>query len=113
MRPYYALLACAFVAGWCIAEYQLNTRTVPPIILEAVQGKQFETFTAKVTGIVDGDTIKVRRIHPIAAKGRWVTTGDELRVRLWGIDAPENGQPFSARAKQFTSEHVFGRVVTV
>ena len=36
-----------------------------------------------------------------------------MRVRLEGIDYAERGQDFSERAKQFTSDMVFGRVVTV
>ena len=32
---------------------------------------------------------------------------------MWGIDCPENGQPFRARAKQFTSDLAFGKTATV
>jgi micrococcal nuclease len=34
-------------------------------------------------------------------------------VRLASIDCPEKGQPFSNRAKQFTSDLVFGKTVKV
>lgn len=60
-----------------------------------------EPFEARVVGVADGDTITV--LH----------RGAQVRVRLSGIDCPERGQPFSARAKQFTSEMVFGKTVTV
>jgi endonuclease YncB( thermonuclease family) len=37
----------------------------------------------------------------------------QQKVRLNGIDRPERGQPWSKKAKQFTSFMVFGRDVTV
>ncbi len=36
-----------------------------------------------------------------------------FKIRLEGIDCPEGGQDFSKRAKQFTSDLVFGKLVTV
>lgn len=36
-----------------------------------------------------------------------------MKVRLHGIDAPETGQDFGARAKQAASELAFGKDVTV
>ncbi len=59
------------------------------------------TFSGKVIGIADGDTIRV--MH----------NGMAERVRLWGIDCPEGHQAFGTRAKQFTSTHAFGTTVTV
>ncbi|RMF86537.1 MAG: nuclease [Nitrospinota bacterium] len=59
------------------------------------------TFTGKVVGVIDGDTIEVLR------------EGKAVRVRLAGIDAPERRQPYGRRAKQYTSALVFGQVVTV
>lgn len=58
-------------------------------------------FIGKVVGITDGDTIKV--LHE----------GKAERIRLSGIDCPEKKQSFGTRAKQFTSEHAFGKTVTV
>src|SRR5215471_9665841 len=59
-----------------------------------------EDFTGRVVGISDGDTIRV--LHE----------GRAQRVRLWGIDAPESGQPWGARARQFTGDLPFGKIVT-
>jgi endonuclease YncB( thermonuclease family) len=39
--------------------------------------------------------------------------GKAEKVRLRDIDAPEKGQPFTNRAKQFVSSLVFGQTVTV
>ena len=58
-------------------------------------------FEAKGVGVSDGDTITV-------LDGR-----TRVKVRLNGIDCPERGQPFGARAKQLTAELAFGKTVTV
>ena len=42
-----------------------------------------------------------------------VHDGDTLKVRLFGIDTPELGQPFSNNAKGALSSLVFGKNVTV
>lgn len=60
-----------------------------------------DSFTAKVIGIMDGDTIEV--LHDRSP----------LRIRLYGIDTPEHDQDFGTMAKQFTSEKVFGKMVEV
>ncbi len=60
-----------------------------------------EPYIAKVIGIKDGDTIAV--LHE----------GKEETIRLNGIDCPEKKQAFGSKAKQFTSELVFGKIVTV
>jgi micrococcal nuclease len=59
-------------------------------------------FAAKVVGISDGDTLTV-----LAAGNR------QVKIRLHGVDAPETGQDFGARAKQAASELAFGKQVTV
>ena len=59
-------------------------------------------FAARVVGISDGDTLTVLR-----------TDKTQVKVRLWGIDAPETGQPFGAKAKQAASELAFGKDVTI
>ena len=58
-------------------------------------------FSGRVVGTSDGDTIKV--MHNGAAE----------KIRLYGIDCPEKGQPFGTKAKRFTSQLVFGKEVTV
>lgn len=59
------------------------------------------SFTATVVGIHDGDTISVR------------TSQETIRIRLEGIDCPEYRQPYSARAKRFTSDMAYRKQVTV
>lgn len=58
-------------------------------------------YTAKVIGVSDGDTITV------------MLEGRTLRVRLNGIDCPEEGQPYGSKAKMFTSALCFEEEVTV
>jgi micrococcal nuclease len=58
-------------------------------------------WEGKVVGVVDGDTIKV------------MFRGRAEKVRLFGVDCPEEDQDFGTRAKQFTSNMVFGRIVEV
>jgi len=58
-------------------------------------------WTGKVVGVSDGDTITV--MHH----------GKGERIRLYGIDCPEKRQAFGKRAKQFTSNMVFGKSVEV
>ena len=59
------------------------------------------TFVGKVVAVQDGDTISVMR------------DGRAERVRVDGIDAPEGGQDFGNRAKQFLSGLVFGKIVEI
>ena len=60
------------------------------------------TIVGKVVGIMDGDTFKL-------------LTKDStlIKVRLANIDCPEKKQPFSVKAKQFVSDAIFGKSVTI
>jgi len=60
-----------------------------------------DSFTGRVVGISDGDTIAVLR------------AGKAATVRLYGVDAPETKQAFGTVAKRFTSDLVFNKTVTV
>jgi micrococcal nuclease len=55
-----------------------------------------------VIHILDSDTIDI-------------LTADKatVRVRMHGIDAPERGQPFGERAKEFLSDDIGGKIVRV
>ncbi len=58
-------------------------------------------FRAKVIGVLDGDTIEVLKDKA------------PVRIRLYGIDCPEHDQDFGNKARQFTSNKVFGKTVEV
>jgi endonuclease YncB( thermonuclease family) len=72
-----------------------------PFVLILIPSIAFGDFSGRVVGVSDGDTIKV--LHK----------GKAEKIRLYGIDCPEKGQAFGTKAKQFTSQLVFGKEVTV
>ncbi len=59
-----------------------------------------ESFTGRVVGIADGDTLTVLDVQRVQHK-----------IRLAGVDAPENRQAFGQVSKQRLSDQVFGRDV--
>ena len=59
------------------------------------------SIVGEVVGVTDGDTIKVLR------------GGKVFKIRLNGIDAPELGQAFGKKSKEFLSTLVFRREVDV
>ncbi|WP_299823987.1 thermonuclease family protein [uncultured Pontibacter sp.] len=61
--------------------------------------KPATTAGDKVVGVKDGDTIVLLR------------NGEEVTVRLYGVDTPEKNQAYGQRAKQYTSDLVFGKQV--
>lgn len=60
------------------------------------------SWEGKVVGVSDGDTITVLDADKIQNK-----------IRLYGIDCPEKHQAFGQKAKQFTSDMVFGKSVEI
>lgn len=58
-----------------------------------------QTWKAKVVRVADGDSIEVK-------KG-----SQRHRVRLFGIDSPEYGQPGGQEAGRFTRNMIMGRTV--
>lgn len=81
------------VGPWAIVRMTL----LLVIALPAAGGE----FPGRVVAVTDGDTITV-------LVGR-----EQRKVRLHGIDCPERRQPFSQKAKEFTSRLVFGKTVKV
>lgn len=58
-------------------------------------------WSGQVVGVSDGDTIRV--MH----------SGPETKIRLFGIDCPERDQAFGNKARRFTANVVFRKVVEV
>ena len=70
-------------------------------LLLLVGASRATEFTGRVIGVTDGDTITVLRDN------------HGTTVRLVGIDAPEKGQAYGQRAKEYAASLAFGRTVTV
>ena len=81
--------------------HRIRLLLVLAIFLLASVSLAAEPYQAKVVGIIDGDTITV--LHDRT----------QTKIRLYGIDTPEKRQAFGNRAKQFTSDQVFGKTVKV
>jgi endonuclease YncB( thermonuclease family) len=62
---------------------------------------QDRAYEGRVIAVKDGDSIEV------------LVDETPLEVRLYGIDAPERAQPWSARSKQALSGLIFGKRVRV
>jgi len=60
------------------------------------------TLKAKIVGVTDGDTLTALDAN-----------NTEAKLRLHGIDAPEDGQAFGAKAKQHASDLAFGKTVEI
>ena len=60
-----------------------------------------KTLAGRCVAVADGDTITV------------LVGKTQHKIRVASIDAPERGQPFDNRAKQFTGDLVFGKAVSV
>jgi endonuclease YncB( thermonuclease family) len=59
-----------------------------------------QSFTGKVTSVIDGDTYKVDR-----------PDGPAVTMRLWGVDAPESSQPYGDNATWAARQLVGGETV--
>jgi endonuclease YncB( thermonuclease family) len=61
-----------------------------------------ETLKGKVVSVADGDTITI------------LTDGNtRVRIRLYGIDAPERGQDYGTKARQYLNDLCYGKNVRV
>lgn len=60
-----------------------------------------ESITGTVVSVADGDTITI------------LANGKPLKIRLYGIDAPEKSQAFGQKAQDFTASMVAGRQISV
>ncbi|MBD1421621.1 thermonuclease family protein [Sphingobacterium chuzhouense] len=61
-----------------------------------------QNLSGKVIRVTDGDIITILD-----------STNTQVRIRLYGIDCPENGQDFANAAKKFTSDLCFSKVISV
>jgi len=74
---------------------------LPVLILLLLAAAPAHGWSGRVCRVADGDTISV--LHE----------GRAVKIRLYGIDCPEKHQAFGQKAKTFTSQMAFGKVVEV
>ncbi|MBL4663950.1 MAG: thermonuclease family protein [Flavobacteriaceae bacterium] len=61
-----------------------------------------QVIQGKVVGVTDGDTFTLLDKDSVL-----------IKVRLANIDCPEKKQPYSDKATQFTSDAIFGEMITI
>lgn len=89
-----------YILGYLLAA----ARWLLILILTFVSPEEFASWEGTVIEIVRPDEVRVKR-----------TNGDEVNVRLYGIDCPLLGsrQPFAKEAMQFATDLLQGKEVTV
>ena len=80
---------------------RIGIRIVIVCLLFIFSGDSPEKLYGKVVGVADGDTITL------------LIDGHREKIRLEGIDCPEEGQAFGKKAKRFTSDVVYGKKVSL
>ena len=68
-----------------------------PLLLALIFWTAADTLTGKVVKIADGDTVTI------------LVGGNQVRIRLFGIDAPERGQDYSRKSSDALAGLVFGK----
>jgi endonuclease YncB( thermonuclease family) len=69
--------------------------------------ESLKTFHGTVVRVVDGDTVRVLT-DPVPGR-----SAQSIAIRLYGIDAPEESQPFGPAAQHALSQLVLGREVEI
>lgn len=64
--------------------------------------KNEESLKGKVVSVADGDTVTI------------ITDNNErVRIRLYGIDAPEKGQDFANKSREYLNDLCYGKRVSI
>ncbi len=72
------------------------------IFLLACQPPEEGTLNGKIVSVADGDTVTLL-----------TDDNERIRIRLLGIDAPERGQDFGTKARQYLNDLCYQKEVTV
>ena len=80
-----------------------NIILVSLLVLSLLIPSTLLAWTGKVVHISDGDTAKIVRSD----------TGQQIKVRFAGIDAPEKKMPYGKAAKKFVASLIAGKNVRV
>jgi endonuclease YncB( thermonuclease family) len=89
-----------YILGYLLAA----ARWLLILILTFINPGEFTSWEGTVVKIVRPDEVRIKK-----------SNGDEVNVRLYGIDCPllESGQPFAEEAMQFATALLQGKQVTV
>src|SRR5210317_295356 len=82
--------------------YMLGMKKIFLILLILLWPLTAHAWMAKVVSVTDGDTIKVFN----AEQG-------QVKIRLYGIDTPEKGQPYGKAAGKYLASLIAGATVEV
>src|SRR5574343_81158 len=85
----------------CVLENEIRSITLLCLLTVSLFSKA-ETYTGRVVGVADGDTVTVLD-----------STNTQHKVRLAGIDAPEKKQAFGQASKENLSNLVYDKIVTI
>lgn len=89
--------------GFMFTFFRAGAYAVLPLLLAGacVAAQQTTAVTARVERVDDGDTLRV------------VMNGQQVRVRIFGIDAPELNQPYGREALEEARRLLANRTVTL
>lgn len=81
----------------------LRRRALALLLLAALPAAPCGAWTGAVVAVHDGDTLTVQRLDG----------GGTRRVRVYGVDCPELGQPGGDAARELTTRLLTGKTVEV
>lgn len=82
------------VKGWITPSPETHTiNDDSEMTIELAKDNTIPLLIGNITRIIDGDTVKVK------------SDKEEYTVRLYGVDAPEKGQPFSEESTDIIRKH--------
>ena len=76
---------------------------LPPLLCALLCAATAHAFPAEVLSVHDGDSITARRVEPVRQK--------PLKIRVYGIDCPELGQPYGNEARELAARILKGKTV--
>ena len=85
---FFLLIFCENIAGKNVKDSQVV--------------KKSQDYYVKVVGITDGDTFT-----------GLTDSKQQIKIRIYGIDAPEKNQAFGTRSKQYLANLIFGKQVRI
>lgn len=78
---------------------------LPPLLCALLCAATAHAFPAEVLSVHDGDSITARRVEPVRQK--------PLKIRVYGIDCPELGQPYGNEARELAARILKGKTVDI